>query len=79
MAASKKANKPVTVRSQVAGKALLSIQITDSRYTAEQVVDGLNAGRLTYSGGQIFEGRLVVARYQIQDVDDRLQDFRIVA
>jgi hypothetical protein len=79
MATSKKTNQSVTVRSQVAGKALLSIQVTNPRYTAQQVVDGLNAGQLKYSGGQIFEGRLVVAKYQIQDVDDRLQDFRIVA
>jgi hypothetical protein len=68
---------PFTVRSEVSGEAVLAIQVVDPRYTAQNVVDGLNAGQLTYGGGQISLAGHVVARYQLKDVDDRLVNFRI--
>jgi hypothetical protein len=69
---------PVTIRSQVAGEARLSIQVVDRRYTAQAVVDGLNGGDLKYASGQVL-GRAgqVVARYQILSVDDRLENFQL--
>jgi hypothetical protein len=84
MATAKKGTKAtagggaVTIRSSVAGEARLSIQVVDRRYTAQQVVEGLNSGELTCTSGQIL-GRagLVVAKYQILSVDDRLQNFQL--
>jgi hypothetical protein len=69
---------PMTVRSRVAGEARLSIQVADRRYTAQKVVEGLNAGELKYASGQIL-GRAgqVVARYHILSVDDRLENFQL--
>jgi hypothetical protein len=69
---------PVTIRSQVAGEARLSIQVVDRRYTAQAVIDGLNGGVLKYASGQVL-GRAgqVVARYQILSVDDRLENFQL--
>jgi hypothetical protein len=69
---------PVTIRSQVAGEARLSIQAVDRRYTAQKVIDGLNSGALRYASGQVLDrAGLVVARYQILSVDDRLQNFQL--
>ena len=68
----------MTVPSSVAGEARLSIQVVDRRYTAQKVIDGLNSGELRYASGQVLDrAGLVVARYQILSVDDRLQNFQI--
>jgi hypothetical protein len=69
---------PVTIRSSVAGEARLSIQVVDRRYTAQAVIDGLNSGDLKYASGQVL-GRAgqVVAKYQILNVDDRLENFQL--
>jgi hypothetical protein len=83
MAAAKKGTKPaagagpVAIRSLVAGEARLSIQVVDRRYTVEKVVEGLNSGELKYAAGQIRRAGVVVARYQILSVDDRLENFQI--
>jgi hypothetical protein len=69
----------VAVRSQVAGEALLTLQVVDPRYTAQQVVDGLNSGELTYGAGHITRSGLVVAKYHLTNLDDRLVNFRISA
>jgi hypothetical protein len=69
---------PVTIRSQVAGEARLSIQAVDRRYTAQKVIDGLNSGALKYASGQVLDrAGQVVARYQILSVDDRLENFQL--
>ena len=69
---------PVTIRSQVTGEARLSIQAVDRRYTAQKVIDGLNSGALKYASGQVLDrAGLVVARYQILSVDDRLHNFQL--
>jgi hypothetical protein len=86
MATAKKGTKAtagggaVTIRSSVAGEARLSIQVVDRRDTAQQVVEGLNTGELTYASGQI-QGRaeVVVAKYQVLSVDDRLENFQLAA
>jgi hypothetical protein len=70
---------PILVRSGVAGQARLSVRVVDRRYTAQKVVEGLNAGELKYAAGQITRGGHVVARYQILDLDDHLEDFQVVA
>ena len=73
-----KAAGPVTIRSQVTGEARLSLQSVDRRYTAQKVIDGLNSGELRYASGQVLDrAGLVVARYQILSVDDRLQNFQL--
>ena len=83
MAAAKKGTRaavaagPVAIRSLVAGEARLSIQVVDRRYTAQKVVEGLNSGELNYGAGQIRRAGVVVARYQILSVDDRLEHFQI--
>jgi hypothetical protein len=68
---------PVAIRSLVAGEARLSIQVVDRRYTAQKVVEGLNSGELKYGAGQIRRAGVVVARYQILSVDDRLENFQL--
>jgi hypothetical protein len=70
---------PVLVRSGVVGQARLSVRVVDPRYTAQWVVEGLNAGTLQYGGGQNTQAGHVVARYQILDLDDRLEGFQVVA
>ena len=72
-------SKSATVRSQVAGQALLSIQVVDPRYTVERVIKELNARELKYAAGQISRANHVVARYHIQEVNDYLENFRISA
>jgi hypothetical protein len=69
---------PVTIRSEVAGEARLSIQAVDRRYTAQKVIDGLNSGELKYASGQVLDrAGQVVAKYQILSVDDRLHNFQL--
>jgi hypothetical protein len=83
MATAKKGTKAaagggaVAIRSSVAGEARLSIQVVDRRYTAQQVVEGLNSRELTYASGQICRAGQVVAKYQILSVDDRLENFQL--
>jgi hypothetical protein len=82
MATAKKGTKAaagggaVAIRSSVVGEARLSIQVVDRRSPAQQVVEGLKRGEVTYASGQIVgrAGR-VVAKYQILSVDDRLENF----
>jgi hypothetical protein len=70
-------NGPLAIQSRVVGEARLLIQILDRRYTPQEVLDGLNTGELKYAAGQIRRAGEIVAGYQIESIDDRLEDFRL--